>query len=99
MKLTVLILLFILLSILLYSFVNHSLHIISLLLILEALILILLVFIFYIVIEINNNPFMFISILTFGACEGALGLSVLVRLIRFNRNDYINSIISIKWFA
>nr|YP_010735486.1 NADH dehydrogenase subunit 4L [Ambigolimax valentianus]WEI33077.1 NADH dehydrogenase subunit 4L [Ambigolimax valentianus] len=88
-----------LVTILFISFIISESHVIMLLLILEALMLILLTFLFLLLIEINMNPYMFLLILSFSACEAALGLSILVSLMRFHGNDYINSIVSNKWFA
>jgi len=89
--------LFVLLSVLVLSFILNRTYIISLLLILEGIILILLVFLFYILINLNLNPCLFLIILTLRACEAALGLTILVILIRFHRNDYISNIIRIKF--
>nr|YP_010610846.1 NADH dehydrogenase subunit 4L [Erragonalia choui]WAP91667.1 NADH dehydrogenase subunit 4L [Erragonalia choui] len=39
-----------------------------------------------------NNFYLYIFMMTFFVCEGVLGLSVLVSMIRFHGNDYINSL-------
>nr|QUO99370.1 NADH dehydrogenase subunit 4L [Atkinsoniella xanthonota]QZH44563.1 NADH dehydrogenase subunit 4L [Atkinsoniella xanthonota] len=38
-----------------------------------------------------SNFYMYIFMMTFYVCEGVLGLSVLVSMIRFHGNDYLNS--------
>lgn len=88
-----------LILLLIISFVFNKSHIIVLLLILECIILILLVYLFFILIEITSNPNIFLLILSFRACEAALGLSILVSLMRYYGNDSINTIIRLKWFA
>nr|YP_010467040.1 NADH dehydrogenase subunit 4L [Atkinsoniella zizhongi]UVF28959.1 NADH dehydrogenase subunit 4L [Atkinsoniella zizhongi] len=37
------------------------------------------------------NFYMYVFMMTFYVCEGVLGLSVLVSMIRFHGNDYMNS--------
>lgn len=71
----------------------------ALLLLLESIILILICYFFFILIELGSDPFIFLLILTLGACEAALGLSLLVRLIRFHGNDQLRSVLRVKWFA
>nr|YP_010727943.1 NADH dehydrogenase subunit 4L [Bothrogonia tibetana]WDZ68124.1 NADH dehydrogenase subunit 4L [Bothrogonia tibetana] len=39
----------------------------------------------------NSNFYLFVYVMTFYVCEGVLGLSVMVCMIRFHGNDYINS--------
>nr|UYX62324.1 NADH dehydrogenase subunit 4L [Orthopygia glaucinalis] len=40
---------------------------------------------------IENNMYMLMLFLTFSVCEGALGLSILVSMIRTHGNDYFQS--------
>lgn len=84
---------------LIQAFVYNRVHIISLLLLLESIILILMCFFFFVLIELGADPLMFLLVLTLSACEAALGLSILVRLIRFHGNDQLRSISRSKWFA
>lgn len=52
----------------------------------------------YIIINILNINFYFISFFfRIMVCEAVIGLSVLVYLIRFCGNDYINLLNIIKW--
>lgn len=84
---------------LIQAFIFNRAHIISLLLLLESIILILICFFFFILIELGADPLIFLLILTLRACEAALGLSILVSLIRFHGNDQLMSISISKWFA
>nr|YP_009408801.1 NADH dehydrogenase subunit 4L [Deroceras reticulatum]ASL05736.1 NADH dehydrogenase subunit 4L [Deroceras reticulatum] len=81
------------------AFIFNSAHIMALLLLLESMMLILMCYFFFILIELGSDPFMFLLMLTLGACEAALGLSVLVSLMRFHGNDQLSSVLSVKWFA
>nr|UXC95402.1 NADH dehydrogenase subunit 4L [Megaustenia imperator imperator] len=92
-------LLLILVLMLFQSFLMNKHHIIMLLLILESMMLILLSYLFFLLVDVNLNPYMFLLMMTLGTCEAGLGLSVLVSLMRFHGNDYISSISSSKWFA
>lgn len=51
--------------------------------------------IIYIYIYIGDI-YMILVFLTFSVCEGVLGLSVLVRLIRCHGNDQVNSLFILK---
>lgn len=67
-------------------------HLLLILLRLEFIVLSLYINIFY-YFRINNFDFFFIMIfLTIRVCEGALGLSILIRIIRIHGNDYIISL-------
>lgn len=52
---------------------------------------------FILVYLIEINIFYIIYFLIFVVCEGALGLSLIVLIVRIYGNDYINSIRLIKW--
>nr|YP_010735473.1 NADH dehydrogenase subunit 4L [Deroceras laeve]WEI33064.1 NADH dehydrogenase subunit 4L [Deroceras laeve] len=84
---------------LIQAFIFNSAHIMSLLLLLESMMLILMCFFFFILIELGADPLMFLLMLTLSACEAALGLSILVSLMRFHGNDQLMSISMSKWFA
>lgn len=53
--------------------------------------------IYLILIIIERNFYLIIIFLTIGVCEGALGLSLIVIIVRFYGNDYLNSISLLKW--
>nr|WHN64154.1 NADH dehydrogenase subunit 4L [Chalcopteryx rutilans] len=72
----------------LFSFVSSRKHLLSTLLSLEFLVLSLFFFMF-ISLSVNFCDLYFLMyFLTFTVCEGALGLSILVSIIRSHGNDY-----------
>ncbi|KAH8415456.1 hypothetical protein KR009_010757, partial [Drosophila setifemur] len=74
-----------------FCFVSNRKHLLSILLSLEFIVLILF-FILFIYLNILNYEIYFrIIFLTFSVCEGALGLSILVSIIRTHGNDYFQS--------
>nr|QDA21687.1 NADH dehydrogenase subunit 4L [Orthetrum sabina] len=74
----------------LWSFVSKRKHLLSTLLSLEFIVLGLFFYIFFILLFYFELYFL-MFFLTFGVCEGALGLGVLVSMIRSHGNDYFNS--------
>nr|QNE85737.1 NADH dehydrogenase subunit 4L [Tomosvaryella palliditarsis] len=72
-------------------FVSMYKHLLSMLLSLEYIVLSL--FLLLCIFLNANNFHMFFSMmfLTFSVCEGALGLSILVSMIRTHGNDYFQS--------
>lgn len=72
-------------------FVSNRKHLLSILLSLEYIVLVLFFFLFIYLNLINYEFFFSIIFLTFSVCEGALGLSVLVSIIRTHGNDYFQS--------
>lgn len=71
-----------------FTFVSNRKHLLSILLRLEYIVL-RLFFLLYIYLNIFNfENFFSIIFLTFSVCEGALGLSILVSIIRTHGNDY-----------
>lgn len=71
-------------------FVSNRKHLLSILLSLEFIVLGLFLFLFMYLNLINFESFFRIMFLTFRVCEGALGLSILVSIIRTHGNDYFN---------
>nr|YP_010147619.1 NADH dehydrogenase subunit 4L [Epiphragma mediale]QQV67805.1 NADH dehydrogenase subunit 4L [Epiphragma mediale] len=72
-------------------FVFNSKHLLAMLLSLEFIVLGLFMFM-YIYLKIFDFEMYFsMMFLTFSVCEGALGLSILVSMIRTHGNDYFNS--------
>lgn len=72
-------------------FVSNRKHLLSILLSLEYIVLVLF---FSLIIYLNFIDYEFffsIIFLTFRVCEGALGLSILVSIIRTHGNDYFQS--------
>lgn len=69
-------------------FVLNRKHLLSILLSLEFTVLGLFTLLFFCLLTFGYQEFFSIMFLTFTVCEGALGLSVLVSLIRTHGNDY-----------
>lgn len=74
----------------LWSFVSKRKHLLSTLLRLEFIVLRLFFYIFCVFISYFELYFL-MYFLTFGVCEGALGLGILVSMIRRHGNDYFSS--------
>nr|AMP43816.1 NADH dehydrogenase subunit 4L [Suragina sp. KW-2016] len=73
------------------SFISNRKHLISMLLSLEFMVLSLFFFMFIFLNKMNYENFFSMMFLTFCVCEGALGLSILVSMIRTHGNDYFQS--------
>nr|YP_010809160.1 NADH dehydrogenase subunit 4L [Anaka burmensis]UNZ99519.1 NADH dehydrogenase subunit 4L [Anaka burmensis] len=67
-------------------------HILLCLMSLELIVLVLLLMIMTYCIMMNYSMYLFVIMMTFYVCEGVLGLSVLVYMIRCHGNDLINSL-------
>lgn len=72
-------------------FVFNCKHLLAILLRLEFIVLRLFMFLYIFLNLFNYENFFRIIFLTFRVCEGALGLSILVSIIRTHGNDYFNS--------
>nr|YP_009947916.1 NADH dehydrogenase subunit 4L [Coenomyia ferruginea]QOI08132.1 NADH dehydrogenase subunit 4L [Coenomyia ferruginea] len=72
-------------------FVSNRKHLLSMLLSLEFIVLSLFLMLFIFLCLFNYEAFFSMFFLTFSVCEGALGLSILVSLIRTHGNDYFQS--------
>jgi NADH-ubiquinone oxidoreductase chain 4L len=72
-------------------YVSNRAHLLATLLSLEFIVLALFLFLFEILNFLNYENFFRIIFLTFSVCEGALGLSVLVSIIRTHGNDYFQT--------
>nr|QXG19250.1 NADH dehydrogenase subunit 4L [Drosophila guttifera] len=75
----------------LFCFVSNRKHLLSMLLSLEFLVLILFFLMFIYLNLLNYENYFSMMFLTFSVCEGALGLSILVSMIRTHGNDYFQS--------
>nr|YP_009560908.1 NADH dehydrogenase subunit 4L [Hydrotaea chalcogaster]QAB45341.1 NADH dehydrogenase subunit 4L [Hydrotaea chalcogaster] len=73
------------------TFVSNRKHLLSMLLSLEYIVLSLFLLLFIYLNMMNFENFFSMMFLTFSVCEGALGLSVLVSMIRTHGNDYFQS--------
>lgn len=73
------------------AFVSSRKHLLSTLLSLEFIVLSLFFLLFIFLNLLNFELYFSIIFLTFRVCEGALGVSILVSIIRTHGNDYFNS--------
>lgn len=74
-----------------FVFVSLRKHLLSILLRLEFIILSLFMLIFIYLVSYNIEIYVLIIFLIFIVCEGALGLSILVSIIRTHGNNYFQS--------
>nr|YP_009472930.1 NADH dehydrogenase subunit 4L [Macrosaldula sp. PJ-2017]AST10160.1 NADH dehydrogenase subunit 4L [Macrosaldula sp. PJ-2017] len=81
----------------LYVFCSMHKHLLLTLLSIEFLVLVLFLSFFYFLMNYMYNMYFILVFLTLSVCEGALGLSILVSLIRCHGNDNINSLSPLSW--
>nr|YP_009383608.1 NADH dehydrogenase subunit 4L [Zelandoperla fenestrata]ARS43780.1 NADH dehydrogenase subunit 4L [Zelandoperla fenestrata] len=74
-----------------WVFSSKRKHLLLTLLSLEFIVLSLFLFLFIYLNFLNYELFFSMMFLTFSVCEGALGLSILVSMIRTHGNDYFQS--------
>nr|WNV61903.1 NADH dehydrogenase subunit 4L [Urodexia penicillum] len=74
-----------------FMFVSNRKYLLSMLLSLEYMILSLFLLLFMYLNMINYENFFSMMFLVFSVCEGALGLSILVSMIRIHGNNYFQS--------
>nr|YP_010172398.1 NADH dehydrogenase subunit 4L [Biston thoracicaria]QSH89376.1 NADH dehydrogenase subunit 4L [Biston thoracicaria] len=72
-------------------FVSKYKHLLIILLSLEFMVLSIFFFFLNYLLYMNYEMYMLMVFLVFSVCEGALGLSILVSLIRTHGNDYFKS--------
>lgn len=70
------------------SFIYSYKHLLNILLRLEFMVLSLFLILFFYLNLLNFELYFSIYFLTFSVCEGVLGLSILVSIIRSHGNDY-----------
>nr|QWZ46371.1 NADH dehydrogenase subunit 4L [Pelecyphorus foveolatus] len=80
----------------LYVFSMKRKHLLLMLLSLEFIVLSIYMMMYIYLSFFNNEYFFSMIFLTFSVCEGVLGLSILVSLIRSHGNDYFQSF-SLLW--
>nr|YP_011002932.1 NADH dehydrogenase subunit 4L [Optediceros sp.]WPR14850.1 NADH dehydrogenase subunit 4L [Optediceros sp.] len=71
-------------------------HLLNILLSLEAVTMSLFILLFTLMNNISYSGEMALILITLGACEASLGLSILVSMIRMRGNDYVSSFSSQK---
>nr|ATN41238.1 NADH dehydrogenase subunit 4L [Endopterygota sp. 24 LC-2017] len=74
-----------------FVFISSRKHLLSMLLSLEYIVLCLFLLMFIYLNLLNYENYFSMMFLTFSVCEGALGLSILVSMIRTHGNDYFQS--------
>lgn len=72
-------------------FISNRKHLLITLISLEFIVLVLYLILYNYLIMIYYEGYFRIIFLTFSVCEGALGLSILVSLIRTHGNDYFQT--------
>lgn len=75
----------------LISFISIRKHLLSILLSLEFIVLSLFFILLLLLNLFNYDIYFSIFFLVFSVCEGALGISLMVSIIRTHGNDYFNS--------
>nr|YP_010701661.1 NADH dehydrogenase subunit 4L [Sphaerophoria philanthus]UEK75606.1 NADH dehydrogenase subunit 4L [Epistrophe lamellata]WCJ53222.1 NADH dehydrogenase subunit 4L [Sphaerophoria philanthus] len=74
-----------------FVFISNSKHLLSMLLSLEYIVLSLFYLLFVYLNMLNFESYFSMVFMTFSVCEGVLGLSILVSMIRMYGNDYFQS--------
>nr|YP_010895180.1 NADH dehydrogenase subunit 4L [Meliscaeva auricollis]WJW73719.1 NADH dehydrogenase subunit 4L [Meliscaeva auricollis] len=74
-----------------FIFISNRKHLLSMLLSLEYIVLSLFYLLFIYLNMLNYESYFSMIFMTFSVCEGVLGLSVLVSMIRMYGNDYFQS--------
>nr|QNV11900.1 NADH dehydrogenase subunit 4L [Pacifastacus leniusculus] len=74
-----------------WSFVSNRKHLLNTLLSLEFLVLSVFWVMSLYVSSVGIEIYIVLFFLTLGVCEGALGLSLLITIVRSHGNDYFNS--------
>nr|YP_010692674.1 NADH dehydrogenase subunit 4L [Homoeocerus bipunctatus]WBV80562.1 NADH dehydrogenase subunit 4L [Homoeocerus bipunctatus] len=72
-------------------------HLLLTLFSLEFLMLVLFLTLFIFLLSFGYELYFLLFFLTFSVCEGALGLSVLVNMIRSHGNDLLSSLSVLSW--
>nr|APX40300.1 NADH dehydrogenase subunit 4L [Sphaeroderma rubidum] len=72
-----------------FSFIFNRKHLLLMLLSLEFIVLILYMNLFFYLMMMDYEYFFLMIFLTMSVCEGALGLSILILMVRVYGNDYI----------
>uniref|UniRef100_UPI0030036AED NADH dehydrogenase subunit 4L n=1 Tax=Amantis wuzhishana TaxID=2908853 RepID=UPI0030036AED len=75
----------------LWVFSSKRKHLLVTLLSLEFIVLTLFILLYYYLMMMTGELYMTMFFLSFAVCEGALGLSILVSMIRTHGNDFFNS--------
>nr|YP_009350256.1 NADH dehydrogenase subunit 4L [Macrotermes malaccensis]AQP26693.1 NADH dehydrogenase subunit 4L [Macrotermes malaccensis] len=74
-----------------WVFCSSRKHLLITLLSLEFIVLVLYFSVYYYLCSFNFSLFFVVYFLVFSVCEGSLGLSILVSMVRSHGNDYFQS--------
>nr|AFN27601.1 NADH dehydrogenase subunit 4L [Diadromus collaris] len=80
-----------------FMFSFYFKHLLLTIISLEFMVILLIFNMFYIFMLVEMNMYLIILFMTLTVCEGALSLSLIVLMVRFYGNDYINSLMILKW--
>nr|QOZ40952.1 NADH dehydrogenase subunit 4L [Berghia stephanieae] len=83
----------------LLGYSKYNIRLLSVLISLEGLMLSLLVFFYSALSFSGTSMHFFLVLLTLAACEAALGLSLLVSILRLRSNDYIPLMSSLNFYV
>nr|AXS65697.1 NADH dehydrogenase subunit 4L [Coleoptera sp. 3 KM-2017] len=72
-------------------------HVLLSLLSLEFMVLSIFLVLFIMMMSFGHELYFSLIFLVFSVCEGALGLSILVNLVRNQGNDYLSSLSILSW--
>nr|YP_009492413.1 NADH dehydrogenase subunit 4L [Lygus pratensis]AHN95682.1 NADH dehydrogenase subunit 4L [Lygus rugulipennis]AWI69715.1 NADH dehydrogenase subunit 4L [Lygus pratensis] len=72
-------------------------HMLLTLLSLEYIVLCVYIFMIIFVLDFLGDMYLILVFLTFSVCEGVLGLSILVTIIRSYGNDQVTTLFMFKW--
>nr|UFZ13381.1 NADH dehydrogenase subunit 4L [Ctenochauliodes yangi] len=75
----------------LWVFISNRKHLLLMLLSLEFMVISLFMFLIIFLLMFDYEAYFSMVFLTFSVCEGALGLGILVSMIRTHGNDYFSS--------
>nr|UPX88404.1 NADH dehydrogenase subunit 4L [Melanagromyza aenea] len=73
------------------SFISNRKHLLSMLLSLEYIVICLFLILFMYLMYFDYELYFSVVFLVFSVCEGALGLSILVSMVRTHGSDYFQS--------
>nr|UKT66240.1 NADH dehydrogenase subunit 4L [Haplotrema minimum] len=91
--------LFVLISLMMIGIMFQKNHIISVLILLENMVLIMLLYYYFYCSSLLNSFSFLLIIMCLMACEAALGLSMLISMMRLYGNDFLSSMMNLVWFA
>nr|YP_004934926.1 NADH dehydrogenase subunit 4L [Pedipes pedipes]AEQ93863.1 NADH dehydrogenase subunit 4L [Pedipes pedipes] len=80
-----------------FSYMMHTTHILTLLLLLEGMVLSMIGFYLCASLQVSGGSSLFLLLISLAACEAGMGLSLLVKVLRLRGNDKLSSISTMKF--